>query len=183
MISKPLNLFYGTLYVLVFVLFAGLLFCISEPFTYLIMMVVIIILLSITVLSYLVMRKIKQCIFVSILLLIQIILFFNINVMDSLWEQVYFKLHKQDFLLKIDKLPQTSQYQLAVFTLYDEGFLGLTNLHLLVYDESHEMNHSSKSIEWIKKAKGTDLELGLPPYYGFHTQFLEDNFYLVHISI
>ncbi len=105
---------------------------------------------------------------------------------DTLWrfsmatgEAIHFRLARQGYLAEIAALPAGQRPRLAVFVLSEDGWLGISNLHLVVYDESDEvaLPAERQSPAWKARAAQTLLTLGIG-----YLRPLGDHFYIVRIS-
>lgn len=94
-------------------------------------------------------------------------------------EAIHFRLARRSYLSEIAALPANERPRLAVFVLSEDGWLGISNLHLVVYDESDEvaLPEERRSAAWKKRAARTPLQFGIG-----YLRPLGDHFYIVRIS-
>jgi hypothetical protein len=92
-------------------------------------------------------------------------------------EYLHFRLMRATYLSEIARLPPDKRPRTVVFVLSEDGWLGISNYHLAVYDESDEVALPEQSASW--KARVADTALG----YGVgYLRALGGHFYIVRIS-
>ncbi len=97
----------------------------------------------------------------------------------SAGEEVHFRLARPGYVRYVARLPADNGPRLEVFVLSEDGWLGSSNEHLAVYDESDEvaLPDKSRSAGWLARVKGTYLEYGVG-----YWRAMGDHFYIVRIS-
>jgi len=97
----------------------------------------------------------------------------------SAGEELHFHVARAGYLREIEKLPTDKGPRLAVFVLSEDGWLGISNEHLAVYDESDEVTlpDRRRSEAWKLRVKGTYLEYGVGQW-----RAMGDHLYIVRIS-
>ena len=94
-------------------------------------------------------------------------------------EYVRFRLNRATYLAEIAALPVATEPRLAVFEMSQDGFVTLTNYHLVVYDESDEiaLPDARRSPAWQARIRDTRLESGTP-----YVAAQGEHFYIVRVS-
>jgi len=106
---------------------------------------------------------------------------------DPLWrlsidagEYLHFLAMRGSYRAQIAAMPAGSGARLAVFTLREDGFAGMSNWDLVVYDESDEiaLPAAARSAAWRMRVAGTALAIGEGTVWR-----LGDHFYLFWLSL
>jgi len=94
-------------------------------------------------------------------------------------EYIHFRLMRASYLAEIARLPAEREPRTAVFLISQDGWAGISNYHLVVYDESDEvaLPDAQRSPAWKARIAGTWLEIGTG-----YMRPLGDHFYIVRIS-
>jgi hypothetical protein len=94
-------------------------------------------------------------------------------------EYLDYRMNRGRYLAEIAAMPADRGARTKVFVLSEDGWAGISNWHLLVYDESGEIARPQAewSADWKAKIADTPLEYGV----GFIAP-IGDNFYIVAIS-
>jgi hypothetical protein len=97
----------------------------------------------------------------------------------SAGEELHFRVARAGYLRDIERIPTNRGPRLAVFVLSEDGFMGISNEHLAVYDESDEimLPDQERSDAWKARAKETYLDYGIGQW-----RPMGDHFYIVRIS-
>lgn len=105
---------------------------------------------------------------------------------DEIWfrgigmgEYIHFRLERETYLARIAALPSGKEPRTVVFVLSEDGWAGISNYHLVVYDESDEiaLPEQQRSASWKGKVADTPLGYGVG-----YLRPLGDHFYIVRIS-
>lgn len=95
-------------------------------------------------------------------------------------EDIHFRLMRASYLAEIARLPADKGQRTKVFLLSEDGWAGITNYHLVVYDESGEvlLPEPQRSAAWKARVARTPLEIGVG-----YARPLGDHFYIVRVSL
>jgi hypothetical protein len=94
-------------------------------------------------------------------------------------EYIHFRLERESYLAEIAALPSDKGPRTVVFVLSEDGWAGINNNHLVVYDETDEvaLPEQQRSASWKEKVADTALSYGVG-----YLRPLGDHFYIVRIS-
>jgi hypothetical protein len=94
-------------------------------------------------------------------------------------EYIDYRINRARYLAEVATMPADRGPRIKVFVLSEDGWAGISNWHLLVYDESGEVARPQAewSADWKATIADTPLEYGV----GYIAP-IGDNFYIVAIS-
>jgi hypothetical protein len=92
-------------------------------------------------------------------------------------EYIHFRLERESYLARIAALPSGKGPRTVVFVLSEDGWLGISNDRLVVYDESDEVALPEEQRSAASKVADTSLCYGVG-----YLRLLGDHFCIVRIS-